>query len=173
VNTTHSHHVDVPRGALIMAGALVVLAITATSIMRIAQIPPSASPALLRAAEHAQVVKTRNLRFSDRADGAVVIEDVGTGNTALMLERGSNSGFIRGVMRGLARERRMHGVGAEAPFALTLWDDRQLSLTDTVTGRSIELNAFGSTNRATFVDLLTRPETPAVTPSETPAASRS
>lgn len=164
MNTTHSDHVDVPRGALIMAGALVAMAITATSIMRIAQVPPTASPALLRAAEHAQIVKTRNLRFSDRPDGAVEIQDVGTGQTALMLERGSNSGFIRGVMRGLARERRMNGVGADAPFTLTLWTDRQLSLTDTVTGRSIELNAFGSTNRATFVDLLMRPEAPQTAP---------
>ncbi|BCA59715.1 photosynthetic complex assembly protein PuhC [Sphingomonas sp. HMP6] len=171
MNTTHSDHVDVPRGALIMAGALVAMAITATSIMRIAQVPPTASPALLRAAEHAQIVKTRNLRFSDRPDGAVEIQDVGTGQTALMLERGSNSGFIRGVMRGLARERRMNGVGADAPFTLTLWTDRQLSLTDTVTGRSIELNAFGSTNRATFVDLLMRPEARPVAPiAASPAA---
>ncbi|WP_404372862.1 photosynthetic complex assembly protein PuhC [Sphingomonas sp. MMS24-J45] len=164
MNTTHSDHVEVPRGALIMAAALVATAVAATSIARIAQIPPAASPALVRAADHAQVVKTRTLRFSDRPDGSVEIQDVGTGQTALLLERGSNSGFIRGVMRGLARERRMHGVGAEAPFALTLWSDRQLSLTDTVTGRSIELNAFGSTNRATFVDLLTRPEAKPVAP---------
>lgn len=164
MNTTHSDHVEVPRGALIMAGVLVVSAIAATATMRIAQVPPAASPPLVRAADHAQIIKTRTLRFSDRPDGAVEIEDVGTGQTALLLERGSNSGFIRGVMRGLARERRMHGVGAEAPFALTLWSDRQLSLTDTATGRSIELNAFGSTNRATFVDLLTRPEVPPVAP---------
>ena len=164
MNTTHSDHVEVPRGALIMAGALVVMAVAATGIMRIADVPPSASPALVRAADHAEVVKSRKLRFSDRPDGAVEIQDVGTGQTALMLERGSNSGFIRGVMRGLARERRMHGVGAEAPFALTLWSDRQLSLTDTATGRSIELNAFGSTNRATFVDLLMRPEARPVAP---------
>lgn len=164
MNTTHSDHVEVPRGALIMAGALVATAIAATAVMRIAQVPPSASPALVRAADNAQIVKTRNLRFSDRPDGAVEIQDVGTGQTALLLERGSNSGFIRGVMRGLARERRMRGVGAEAPFALTLWSDRQLSLTDSVTGRSIELNAFGSTNRATFVDLLMRPEAQPVAP---------
>ncbi|OYY89548.1 MAG: phosphonoacetaldehyde methylase [Sphingomonas sp. 28-66-16] len=163
MNTPHSHHVDVPRGALIMAGALVLMAVTATSIARIAEIPPSASPALVRAADNAQPLRSRELRFSDRADGAVVIEDVGTGKTALTLEPGSNSGFIRGVMRGLARERRMHGVGAEAPFTLTLWSDRQLSLTDTATGRSIELGAFGSTNRATFFDLLTRPEAAAPT----------
>ncbi|OYW23845.1 MULTISPECIES: photosynthetic complex assembly protein PuhC [unclassified Sphingomonas] len=156
----HSHHVDVPKGALMMAGLLVVSAITVTSIARIAQIPPSASPVLMREATKVAPVATRKLRFSDRADGAVIIEDVGTGGTALLLEPGTNSGFIRGVMRGLARERRMQGIDSKPPFDLTLWKDGELSLTDTVTGRSIELNAFGTTNRATFYDLLTRPETP-------------
>lgn len=156
----HSHHVDVPKGALIMAGLLVVSSIAVTSIARIAQIPPSASPVLMRAEKKVAPIATRQLRFSDRADGAVIIEDVGTGGTALLLEPGTNSGFIRGVMRGLARERRMSGIGSTPPFTLTLWKDGELSLTDTVTGRSIELNAFGTTNRATFLDLLTRPETP-------------
>ncbi len=155
----HSHHVDVPKGALMMAGLLVVSSIAITSVARIAQIPPAASPVLMRAEKKIAPVATRQLRFSDRADGAVIIEDVGTGGTALLLEPGTNSGFIRGVMRGLARERRMQGIDSTPPFALTLWKDGELSLTDTVTGRSIELNAFGTTNRATFLDLLTRPET--------------
>ncbi len=155
----HSHHVDVPKGALMMAGLLVVSSIAITSIARIAQVPPAASPVLLRAEKKIAPIATRQLRFSDRADGAVIIEDVGTGGTALLLEPGTNSGFIRGVMRGLARERRMQGIDSTPPFHLTLWKDGELSLTDTVTGRSIELNAFGTTNRATFLDLLTRPET--------------
>ncbi|OYY68476.1 photosynthetic complex assembly protein PuhC [Sphingomonas sp. 28-63-12] len=156
----HSHHVDVPKGALIMAGFLVVSSIAITSAARLLQMPPAASPALMRAEQKVAPVATRQLRFTDRADGAVVIEDVGTGNTARLVERGSNSGFIRGVMRGLARERRMRGIDSQPAFNLTLWKDGELSLTDTVTGRSIELNSFGSTNRATFLDLLTRPETP-------------
>lgn len=155
----HSHDVHVPKGALILAAALVLTVLAATSIARIAQIPPAASPVLLRASERVQPVASRQLRFTDRADGAVVIEDVGTGKAALLIEPGSNSGFIRGVMRGLARDRHMRGIGASPPFALTLWKDGELSLTDSATGRSIELNAFGLTNRATFLNLLTRPET--------------
>ena len=158
-STPDSHHVDVPRGALIMAGALVISAVAATGAARIAQLPPAATPELVRAAEHTSPVSSRDLRFTDRADGAVTIEDVSTGKTALVLEPGSNSGFIRGVMRGLARDRRMRGIDSTPPFALTLWKDGQLSLTDTVTKRSIELNAFGTTNRATFAALLTTPET--------------
>ncbi len=155
----HSHHVDVPKGALIMAGFLVVSSIAITATARFLQLPPAASPVLMRAAEKIAPVASRELRFTDRADGAVVIEDVGTGKTARLIEPGTNSGFIRGVMRGLARERRMRGIDSQPAFNLTLWKDGELSLTDTVTGRSIELNSFGSTNRATFLDLLTRQET--------------
>lgn len=118
------------RGALILAGALVITSIAAASIVQIAHIPHSASPEMVRAEERVAPVSTRNLRFTDRADGAVIIQDVGTGNTALTIEPGSNSGFIRGVMRGLARERRMNGVGQAPPFALTLWKDGQLSSID-------------------------------------------
>lgn len=151
---SHSHNETVPKSALIMAGALVGFAFLLTATMRIEQIPPAASPALLRSAEHASAVRTRTLRFLDEADRGVRIEDVGTGATASVIVPGQQTGFIRGVMRGLARERRMHGIGSGPPFTLTQWSDGELSLTDSATGRSIELNAFGSTNRATFAALL-------------------
>jgi putative photosynthetic complex assembly protein len=160
MSSTHSDEIRIPRGALIMAGALVIGSIAATSIARIAQIPPSASPVLMRAAEKVAPIASRELRFTDRPDGAVLIEDTGSGKTAEVIEPGTNSGFIRGVMRGLARERRMQGITSAPPFNLTLWKDGELSLTDTVTGRSIELNSFGPSNRATFLALLTKSESP-------------
>lgn len=154
MSTAHSHGDMLPRGTLVGAGALVLFALLATSIVRIANIPPSASPVLMRAEARIAPVKTRNLRFIDRADGAVVIVDADRGSAASVIEPGQQTGFIRGVMRGLARERRMHGIGNGPPFALTLWKDGELSLIDTATGRAIELTAFGSSNRATFAVLL-------------------
>lgn len=148
------HNETVPKGALIAAASLVVMTIVATGAVRLTGTPPAASPALLRVAEKATALSTRDLRFTDRADGAVVIEDVGSGATAGMVEAGSKSGFIRGVMRGLARERRMHGIGNQPPFRLTLWSDGELSLVDTATGRNLEMGAFGGTNRAAFLALL-------------------
>lgn len=143
-----------PRGALMLAGALVAFALTLTATMRIAHVPPAASPVSLRAAGHVAPVRSRSLRFIDEADRGVRIEDAGTGRTASTIVPGQQTGFIRGVMRGLARERRMHGIGSGPPFTLTQWRDGELSLTDTATGRSIELDAFGSTNRAAFAALL-------------------
>lgn len=152
--STHSHADMLPRGTLIIAGALVLFAFTATAVVRVAAIPPAASPVTLRGANHIALIESRNLRFIDRADGAVVILDTDKGGTASVIEPGQQTGFIRGVMRGLARERRMRGIGEQAPFNLSLWRDGELSLTDSVSGRSIELTAFGSTNRASFLALL-------------------
>lgn len=154
MSATHSHADMLPRGTLVTAGALVLFALAATSIVRIAHIAPSASPALMRAQGHIAVVKSRDLRFTDRADGAVLIEDADKGGIASVIEPGQTTGFIRGVMRGLARERRSRGIGDGPSFNLTLWQDGELSLTDNATGRTIELTAFGSLNRASFAVLL-------------------
>ncbi len=154
--SAHTHSDLLPRGMLILAGALVLFVFTITAAMRIAQVPASASPVAMRAANHMTPIVSRNLRFTDRGDGAVLIEDADNGDTASVIQPGQQTGFIRGVMRGLARERRMRGIGARPPFNLALWQDGELSLTDSVTGRSIELTAFGSTNRAAFLALLPR-----------------
>ena len=74
--------------------------------------------------------------------------------TVAVIAAGQKTGFVRGVMRGLARDRRARGIDNRPPFTLTLWRDGELSLTDTATGRTIELSAFGPTNRATFAALL-------------------
>ena len=154
MSSMHAHGDMLPRGTLIIAGSLVLFAFAAASIVRIANIAPSASPVLMRQAEHIAPVKSRDLRFIDRPDGAVVIEDVVNGVTASVITPGQETGFIRGVMRGLARERRSRGIGNGPPFKLTLWRDGQLSLVDSATGRAIEMTAFGSTNRAAFAALL-------------------
>ena len=174
MSSARSQADTLPRGTLIIAGGLVAFALGAPSIVRIAGVPPAASPAAstdrsrsgsaaspaaLRAEGHVPAVASRDLRFFDRADGAVVIEDADRGGAASVIEPGQQTGFIRGVMRGLARERKMRGIGERPPFNLTLWRDGELSLTDSATGRSIELTAFGAANRAAFAALLGRGRT--------------
>ncbi|QYU67324.1 hypothetical protein J4558_20660 [Leptolyngbya sp. 15MV] len=58
------------------------------------------------------------------------------------------------MLRGLARDRRMRGLDAAPPFVLTLWQDGAISLTDSATGREIDLGGFGPDNRAAFAGLL-------------------
>lgn len=143
-----------PRGTLVIAGALVGFALLATTAVRIAGVPPAASPVALRAEAHIAPIASRSLHFRDRADGAVVISEAGSERVVSVIRAGEKTGFIRGVMRGLARDRRARGIGAAPPFTLTSWRDGELSLTDSATGRSIELTAFGTTNRAAFAALL-------------------
>ncbi|MBD8641072.1 photosynthetic complex assembly protein PuhC [Sphingomonas sp. CFBP 13733] len=150
---THRHPDLVPRTTLIGAGALLAFTLAATSIVRIANIAPAASPVLMREQAKITPLASRELRFVDRADGSVVIGNA-RGGTVAVIAAGQKTGFVRGVMRGLARDRRARGIDNRPPFTLTLWRDGELSLTDTATGRTIELSAFGPTNRATFAALL-------------------
>jgi putative photosynthetic complex assembly protein len=147
---SHSHHnQSFPRSALLAAAALVAMALVSAAVTRsmgayVMERPPST------------VTASADLRFADRDDGAVTVSRVPEGSTIAVLDPGTN-GFVRGVLRGLARERRFRGVGAEEPFRLTRWADGRLSLEDLSTGRSIELRAFGPTNEDAFARLLISP----------------
>jgi len=92
--------------------------------------------------------------LSSRADGALVIDDTVRGSVAAVLPHGTNNGFIRGVLRGMARDRLLRGVGRTEPFRLTLFADGALTLFDPSTARNIELGSFGPTNKQSFADLL-------------------
>ena len=63
-------------------------------------------------------------------------------------------GFLRGALRVMARERRMRGLGGEAPFELVGRADGRLTLLDPATGQRIDLEAFGPTNAGAFAALL-------------------
>jgi putative photosynthetic complex assembly protein len=139
-----------PRGALIGAALLVAFTVTSAAVARISglgtvQMPESTS------------VETRSLRFEDMRDGSIRVTDARTGQVAASVEPGTN-GFIRGTLRGLARERKRQGIGIEPPFMLTRWADGRLSLEDPTTNRVVELDAFGPTNGGAFAQLLTAGE---------------
>lgn len=143
-----------PRAPLIGAGVLVGLTILVAAGPRFGYLPPVPTAGAERTAEHVRVVEIRDLRFSDRADGALVIDDVDRGTVAAILPHGTNNGFIRGVLRGMARDRLLRQVGHQPPFRLTLFSDGALTLFDPSTGRNVELGSFGPTNKQSFADLL-------------------
>lgn len=142
-----------PKGALWGAAALIGFAMLGAVSVRAGLLPQVASPAAEREREAVQAIMSRDLRFIDGADGSVIVETLG-GEQLTAVAAFSENGFIRGVMRGMARERHLRNVGPEAPFRLTLWADQSLTLTDQETGREVELSAFGPTNRAAFAALL-------------------
>ncbi len=150
-----------PLAPLLGAGVLIAGVIALAAGPKLGYLPPIATASSERVVHHVVVVETRSLRFTDRADGALVIDDVGRGTTAAVLPHGVNNGFIRGVLRGMARDRKLREVGKAAPFTLTLFSDDALTLTDPSTGRNIELGSFGPTNKQSFAELLLTHRPPA------------
>ncbi len=136
-----------PRGALIGAAALLGMSLLLAGAARITGIGKVSGPT-------SAPVTSRLLRFEDRADGSVAVYEAAAVEPVQVLAPGSH-GFVRSVLRGLARERKRQGVGREPAFRLTRWADGRLSLEDPTTGRSVELGAFGPTNRAAFAQLMT------------------
>jgi len=143
----YTRHSDptLPRGALIGAGVLVSASLLLAGVARLTGYQPERPPP-------SRVVSSHELRFEDRADGAVLVYE----HEQLVdtLSPGTN-GFVRGVLRGLARGRRADGVGRSPPFRLTRWADGRLSLDDPETGRHVDLEVFGPTNAGAFAEILT------------------
>jgi putative photosynthetic complex assembly protein len=135
-----------PLGAIVGASALIGFSLVATGLARLGGIGTTYVPA-------AEIIESRELRFEDRADGAVTVSEVGSERIVDVLAPGTN-GFVRGVMRGLVRERKREEFGSAPPFLLTRWSDGRLSIEDAATRVRIELIAFGPTNVAAFARLL-------------------
>lgn len=105
------------------------------------------------AMDHGQAIESASLHFVDLDGGLVSVVDANENREITRLQVGED-GFMRSVMRGLARERKAHGLGPEIPFELTLWEDGLVSLIDPATERRVELSAFGKDNLAAFTRLL-------------------
>lgn len=143
-----------PKSALYAAGALIAVSILTVGSIRIGLLPAPETAPQSRERRHVAITVARDFRFEDRADGALLVTDVTAGKLVFIFPPGSNTGFIRGVMRGLMRERRLHEVSRTGAVTVTQWADGELTLTDPSTGRIIELGSFGHTNREAFQQLL-------------------
>lgn len=137
-----------PKGAVIAVGTLMALTVAGAGVARLAHTPGS-SPALSPPPSVAAI----DLRFADRADGAVSIDEARTG-TPVSVVAPDTGGFVRGVMRGMARDRKSRHIGQDAPFRLSRDREGHLWLQDTATLRLINLEAFGEGNRAAFAAFL-------------------
>ncbi len=135
---------DALRMPLMAAGALVVISVVGVAAVRLSGMPISTPDA--------PVVSARVLQFTDRTDGGIDVKDVGTNRIVETVT--GQSGFIRGTLRGLARERRRSGIGPAEPFALLAHSDGRLTLIDPSTSRRVDLESFGPTNEGEFVRML-------------------
>lgn len=139
-----------PTFPLAAAGSLVAVTLVAVAVL---QAVDTDNP---KGREMTDVVADARLYFNDREDGSVVVINAADGNTLEVLEPGTN-GFLRSTMRTFVRERRAVHQGNEAPFSLQQTGSGRLILADPVTGREVDLWAFGKTNAEAFRRFLQAP----------------
>ena len=135
-----------PIAPLVGASMLVVIALVGVAAFR-------ASGLETTHVADSPVVSRTALRFEDQANGSILVLSGREGTVVDIVAPGTN-GFLRGTLRGLARERHRQGIGPEQPFQLSGHADGRLTLADPATGRHVNLEAFGPTNAAVFVRLL-------------------
>lgn len=140
------HREKVPLPFLIAAGGLIALTLGLIGLARLTGYGEA------RVADH-QAVAMRDLRFEDRASGAVAVYAEPGARLVTEIEPGAG-GFLRGTLRALVRERRQRGIAGEVPFRLARAADGTLILGDPATGRRIVLGAFGPANAGVFAGLL-------------------
>ena len=143
---------QIPPAALLGAAVLVVGSLLLVGFARLTGYKPLQP-------ETSAIVEAKDVRFEDRADGAVLVYSSPQNRLVDTLAPGTN-GFVRGVLRGLVRERRADRIGSAPPFRLTHWANGRLSLDDPSTGRHIDLEVFGATNSAAFADILEATDRP-------------
>jgi putative photosynthetic complex assembly protein len=139
-DSVHARPERIPRWLVRSIGLLLVLVLGGVALMRLSGFSPVVAPPAALA--------QRTLAFADTPEGAVRVTDATTGERIAELQ--GEQGFLRGVLRGLARERRAQQVGATTPFVLSLHADGRLLITDPHTGQRIDLASFGPDNAAVF-----------------------
>ncbi len=155
VEHNHSHEIRVPRSALIGIAAILVATLAGVFWFRV-----SGSEPVSQVPVPGEVIKSRQLRFEDGPDGTVSVYEVSSSKSDELIRviGAGEGGFIRGLMRGLARSRRASNLGPELPFILSQQADGALFLEDSATGQRIFLQAFGPDSARSFESLLDRKE---------------
>jgi putative photosynthetic complex assembly protein len=140
------HEQAIPRGALLGAAALILLTVALSAQARREHVSaPAAAPA--------PPLESIQVSFDDRRDGTLGVVDATTGRELAEVPPGTN-GFIRGVLRGMFRRRKLESLGHDAKFILSREADGRLTLDDPQTNRRIDLDSFGPTNSTAFANLL-------------------
>jgi putative photosynthetic complex assembly protein len=97
------------------------------------------------------VVASRELHFYDTSKGEILITDKNGIKISLV---GGEGGFMRAVVRGLAKERIALGIGPERSFRLVANKRGIISIIDPVTGSKVDVSSFGKANSEIFTKLL-------------------
>lgn len=139
-----------PRWFLLSVGSLMVFTILGAGLARQSGI------GTFKVAEGA-INGSVDLWFDVKADGSVMVKAIAD-QRVLDILPADGSGFVRGVMRGLFRQRMLHELDNLLPFRLVQRQDGRLYIQDLAiapedkTSR-VELDGFGPSNTQAFAKL--------------------
>jgi putative photosynthetic complex assembly protein len=129
--------------ALFIASILAVVVLLIASYVQSGKIEPQVD---------AGVVAKKTLHFRDLPNGAVGVISAENGQMIAQVE--GQAGFVRGILRALARDRRIRQISSDDAFELVSRSDGRLTLTDLATKNRIDLESFGKDNAAEFAAFL-------------------
>lgn len=141
-------HWSPTRWLATLVGAIVIMTVATVAAMRLSGFTPDTKV-------DSEVIHDIALRFVDVGGGAVHVFEQSTDRHIATLEPAQDS-FIRGVMRGMARERRSRDIDMLPPFRLVSYADGSMIIEDPAVGTYINLVAFGPTNIGSFNTLLNK-----------------
>ncbi|MGY6555760.1 MAG: photosynthetic complex assembly protein PuhC [Wenzhouxiangella sp.] len=148
---TDHHDIKIPTGVLIGFGLVLAGIVIAVAFFRFSGQEP-----LAQVPEPDNIVEQRQLRFLDGGNGTVEVLEVrpGTDDTLIYVIQPGDGGFVRGVLRSMARARRSSDISEDAPFIVIQLANGTVLLEDPVTGQRIDLQAFGPASIEAFQALL-------------------
>lgn len=97
------------------------------------------------------------VRFIEQPDGGLSVVETATGRVFDHLAEGEN-GFLRTMIRVIRRDIHRTEATISMPFRIEAWQDYRVTMTDTATGRLIDLRAFGPANGEVFIRWLSEKE---------------
>lgn len=152
----HDGQGDVPRPALIAAGALVAITIGLAASARLGILQTAPGPTALHTLVSFTVTPSgqqAGARQSGIQAAPLVIRNSATGATLARLTPKQDP-FLRTTLHALIAQRSAAHRATTAPFILANGHGDSLILRDPTSGAAIDLAAFGTSNEAQFASLL-------------------
>ena len=129
--------------------ALIIVSLLAVVVLLIGNFVQSGK---LEHQADASIVAKKMLHFRDLPSGAVGVISADNGQMIAQVE--GQAGFVRGILRALARDRRIRQISSDDAFELISRTDGRLTLIDLATNNRIDLESFGKDNAAEFATFL-------------------
>ncbi|MEM6579399.1 MAG: photosynthetic complex assembly protein PuhC [Pseudomonadota bacterium] len=99
-----------------------------------------------------EIIDSRDIVLESDTSGRALVRDA---DGVVLVDLGpGKGGFLHTMWRAVQHERARYGVAHSGPVTINLHSDNRLRLVDPSTGQTINLNAFGSNNVASFRALL-------------------